>query len=154
VRKKFTYVWNVNGWDAYGWCSVAKCSHSDSDPRLVKREIRICFVINISNLESCFFWGAASEVAGVISEMDWRSVDGQVAYTVEEWKTNLTSLAILFHFLCAQHVSDINISIIRSLWLCCWITPSVVLFSVRCVLEIWCGWFWVVFVLQAEACHL
>ena len=27
------------------------------------------------------------------------------------------SLAILFHFLCAQHVSDINISIIRSLLL-------------------------------------
>jgi len=25
------------------------------------------------------------------------------------------SLAILFHFLCAQHISDINISIIRSL---------------------------------------
>ena len=54
------------------------------------------------------------------------------------------SLAILFHFLCAQHVSHINISIIRSLRLCCWITTSVVLFSVRCVLEIWCGWFWVV----------
>ena len=71
----------------------------------------------------------------------------------EEWKTNLMSLAILFHFLCAQHVSDINISIIRSLRLCCWITTSVVLFSVRCVLEIWCGWFWVVFVLQAEACN-
>jgi len=31
------------------------------------------------------------------------------------------SLAILFHFLCAQHVSDINISIIRSLRPCCWI---------------------------------
>ena len=70
---------------------------------------------------------------------------------VEEWKTNLMSLAILFHFLCAQHVSDINISIIRSLRLCCWITTSVVLFSNRCVLEIWCGWFWVVLVLQAEA---
>ena len=69
---------------------------------------------------------------------------------VKEWKTNLMSLAILFHFLCAQHVSDINISIIRSLRLCCWITTSVVFFSVRCVLEIWCGWFWVVFVLQAE----
>ena len=27
----------------------------------------------------------------------------------EEWKTNLMSLAILFHFLRAQHVSDINI---------------------------------------------
>ena len=71
---------------------------------------------------------------------------------VEEWKTNFMSLAILFHFLCAQHVSDINVSIIRGLWLCCWITTSVVLFSVRCVLEIWCGWFWVVLVLQAEAC--
>ena len=41
-----------------------------------------------------------------------------------------------FHFLCAQHVSDINISIIRSLRLCWWITTSVVLFSVRCVLEL------------------
>ena len=38
------------------------------------------------------------------------------------------SLAILFHFLCAQHVSDINISIIRSLRLFCWITTLVVLF--------------------------
>jgi hypothetical protein len=59
------------------------------------------------------------------------------------------SLAILFHFLCTQHVSDINISFIRSLRLCRWITTSVVLFSVRCVLEIWCGWVWVVSVLQA-----
>ena len=38
------------------------------------------------------------------------------------------SLAILFHFSCAQHVSDINISIIRSLRLFCWITTLVVLF--------------------------
>ena len=38
---------------------------------------------------------------------------------VEEWKTNLMSLAILFHFLCAQHASDINISIIRGLRLRC-----------------------------------
>jgi len=40
------------------------------------------------------------------------------------------SLAILFHFLCAQHISDIDISIIRSLRLFCWISTSVVLFSV------------------------
>ena len=60
------------------------------------------------------------------------------------------SLAILFHFLCAQHVSDINISIIRSLRLFCWITTFVVLFLVRCVLEFRCGWVWVVSVLQAE----
>jgi len=38
---------------------------------------------------------------------------------VEEQKTNLKSLATLFHFLCTQHVSDINISIIRSLRLFC-----------------------------------
>jgi len=61
------------------------------------------------------------------------------------------SLAILFHFLRAQHVSDINISIIRSLRLCYWITTLVVLFLVRCVLEFPCGWIGVVFVLQAEA---
>jgi len=63
------------------------------------------------------------------------------------------SLAILFHFLCAQHVLDINISIIRSLWLFCWITTLVVLFLVRCVLEFQCGWFGVVSVWQAEACN-
>jgi len=61
------------------------------------------------------------------------------------------SLPILFHFLCAQHVSDINISIIRSLRLFCWITILVVLFLVRCVLEFPCGWVGVVSVLQAEA---
>jgi len=61
------------------------------------------------------------------------------------------SLAILFYFLCTQHVSDINIFIIRSLRLCRWITTLVVLFFFRCVLEIWCGSVWVVSVLQAEA---
>ena len=63
------------------------------------------------------------------------------------------SLTILFHFLCAHHVSDINISIIRSLRLFCWITTLVVLFWVRCVLEFRCGWVGVVSVLQAEACN-
>ena len=61
------------------------------------------------------------------------------------------SLAILFHFLCVQHLSDINISIVRSLRLFCWITTLVVLFLVRCVLEFRCGWVGVVSVLQAEA---
>ena len=67
------------------------------------------------------------------------------------------SFVILFHFLCAQHDSDINISIIRNLWLFCWITTLVVLFLVRCVLEFRCGWVRVVSVLWAEAsawCHL
>jgi len=35
------------------------------------------------------------------------------------------SLAISFHFSCAQHVSDINISILRNLRRCCWIIASV-----------------------------
>jgi len=65
------------------------------------------------------------------------------------------SLAILFHFLCAQHVSDINISIIRSLRLFCWITTLVVLFLLLCVLEIRCGWVGVVSVYQAaSACNM
>jgi len=63
------------------------------------------------------------------------------------------SLAILFHFLCAQHVSDINISIIRSLRLFCWITTLVVLFLFRCVLQFRCGWVGVVSVLKASACN-
>jgi len=61
------------------------------------------------------------------------------------------SLAILFHFLYPQHVSDTNISIIRNLRLFCWITTSIVLFLVRCVLEFRCGWVGVVSMLQAEA---
>ena len=79
---------------------------------------------------------------------NWSNIHDKVKHTnlmfigsciiviVDEWKTNLMSLAILFHLLCAQHVSDINISIFRSLRLCWWITTSVVLFSVRCVLEL------------------
>ena len=42
------------------------------------------------------------------------------------------SLAISFHFLCTQHVSDINISIFRSLQQCCWITTLVVLQTSAC----------------------
>ena len=61
------------------------------------------------------------------------------------------SLAILFHFLRAQHVSDINISIIRNLRLFCWITTLVVFFLVRCVLEFRCGWVGLVSVLQAAS---
>jgi len=74
-------------------------------------------------------------------------------------KINSMSLAILFHFLCSQHVSDINVSIIRSLRLFCWITTLLVLFLVRCVLEFRCGWVGVVSVLHAsgwmqpEACN-
>ena len=70
------------------------------------------------------------------------------------WRINdQLDVTILFHFLCAQHVSGINIPIIRSLRLFCWITTLVVLFLVRCVLEFRCGWVGVVSVLQASACN-
>jgi len=72
-----------------------------------------------------------------------------ICLIIEEQKINLMSLAILFHLLCTQHVSDINISFNRNLRLCCWIATLVVLFLVRCVLEFRCGWFGVVSVLQA-----
>ena len=74
-----------------------------------------------------------------------------ISCLIEEEKTNLMSFAIIFHFLCAQYVSDINISIIRSLRLFCWITTLVALFLVRCVLEFRCDWVGVVSVLQASA---
>jgi len=46
---------------------------------------------------------------------------------VEEQVTNLMSLLkVLFHFFYAQHVSDINTSIIRNLRLLCFITTLVV----------------------------
>ena len=70
------------------------------------------------------------------------------------------SLAILFHFLCAQHVSDINISVIRSLRLCYWITTSVVLFckdgwfsvsvSLRCIVV--CRKLLMMDILMSETC--
>jgi len=60
------------------------------------------------------------------------------------------SLAILFHFLCAQHVSDINTSIIRSLRLFYCITTLVCVLILMCVgVSVWLVW--VVSVWQAEA---
>ena len=51
---------------------------------------------------------AAPLITGLTgSNFAW-STDVQHCVSLEEWKTNLMSLAILFHFLCAQHVSDIN----------------------------------------------
>ena len=55
------------------------------------------------------------------------------------WNERLTwcHLLFLFHCLCAQHVSDINITIVRSLRLFCWINTLVV-----------CSWFDVCWCLQ------
>jgi len=53
-----------------------------------------------------------------------------VQESLKNKRQTLMSLAILFHFLCAQHVSDINISAIMSLRLFCRITTLV-----------YCSWF-------------
>ena len=52
------------------------------------------------------------------------------------------SLAILFHFLCAQHVSDINISIIKSLRQFCSIyhIGRIVLGSMCVGVSVWLLW--------------
>ena len=74
---------------------------------------------------------------------------------VDSWriKDQLDVTCYFISLLLCSTVSDINISIIRSLRLFCWITTLVVLFLVRCVLEFRCVWFGVVSVLQASACN-
>ena len=69
---------------------------------------------------------------------------------VEEWKTNFMSLAILFHLLCAQHVSDIY----PSSGACDCLDELPHRSSCSQFVVCWsfcCGWYLVVFVLQAEA---
>ena len=88
-------------------------------------------------------------------QTDFESYVYRTVHHSDSWRIkdqlDATCYFISFHFLCAKHVSDINIAIIRSLRLFCWITTLVVLFLVRCVLEFQCGWVGVVSVLQAEA---
>ena len=61
---------------------------------------------------------------------------------VEELKTNLMSLVVFISLIFAQHVSNINMSIFRSLRLWWWIITSVILFSIRCVLGFAAGDAW------------
>ena len=68
-------------------------------------------------------------------------------------KDQLDVTCYFISLLMCSTFSDINISIIRSLRLFCWIITLVVLFLVRCVLEFRCSWVGVVSVLQAEACN-
>ena len=78
----------------------------------------------------------------------------QTVHHCNSWRIkdqlDVTCCFISFHFLCPQHVSNINMSIIRSLRLFCWITTLVVLFLVRCVMEFRCGWVGLISMLQAN----
>ena len=56
-------------------------------------------------------------------------------------KDQLDVTCYFISLFCAEHISDINISIIRRLRLFCWITTLVVLFLVRCFgVLVWLGW--------------
>jgi len=63
------------------------------------------------------------------------------------------SLAFLFQLFNAQHVSDVNTSILRSLRLICWVISWVVLLLYDvcwCYVVVWLGWCGIR--MQAEAC--
>ena len=66
--------------------------------------------------------------------------------------TNLISLAFFISLFHAQHVSDVNTSILRSLGLICWVISWVVLFwydACWCYVVVWLGWCGIL--MQAEA---
>ena len=73
-----------------------------------------------------------------------RIVLGSMCVGVSVW---LSWSGILFHFLCAQHVSDINISIIRSLRLCCmnYHIGRIVLGSMCVGVSVWLCWSGILF---------
>ena len=75
-------------------------------------------------------------------------------YLKNSWRkintTKCHSLDLLY-FLDTQHVSGINMSIFRSLQLCCWTATLAVLFLDCCVLELGCGSARVLSGLPAEA---
>jgi len=70
--------------------------------------------------------------------------------TLTNKKPTRCHLLLLFYFLETQHVSSINMSIFRSLRLCCWTTTLAVSFFIFCVLELRCGSAGVVSRLPAE----
>jgi len=69
-------------------------------------------------------------IVGFIIRVKRESYVYSTVHHCDSWRIK-DQLAILFHFLCAQHVSDINISITRSLLLFCSITTLVVVLLFR-----------------------
>ena len=143
------------------WCSVSETKSDPTNGRSVVAGSWTCYTSHILMSHPIHTVTAYSLLWNW--KVNFRTTD---LHTVERFMTRNTNswrkennwrtkyqldVTCYFPLLCAQHVSDINISIFRSLRLCSWITTSV-LFSVRSVLELCCGWYVVVFVLQAETC--
>ena len=79
----------------------------------------------------------------------WCLLDCASLWWLKNKKPTRCHLLHLLYFLDTQHVSGINMSILRSLRLCCWTTTLAVLYC--CVLESGCGSARVVSGLPAEA---
>ena len=87
------------------------------------------------------YWLSACFTNGIIS-VESRHMNFNSYIKVEKLKTNLMSLIVFISLIFAQHVSNINMSIFRSLRLWWWITTSVILFSYCCVLGFAAGDAW------------
>jgi len=72
----------------------------------------------------------SSHVSGI-----WCLLDRASLWYLKNKKRIRCHLLYLLYFLDTQHVSGINMSIFRSLRLCCWTTTLTVLFLDFCVLE-------------------
>ena len=82
----------------------------------------------------------------LVSDVYW------TVHQCDSWRIkNQLDVTCYIYFLDTQHVSGINMSILGSLWLCCWSTTLAVLFLDCCVLELGCSSAGVVSRLPAEA---
>ena len=84
--------------------------------------------LELDNIQSC---QSLTDATDSISDRDRRC---KLSKLLTNGRPTWCHLLFYFTYYALKHVSNINISIFRSLRLCWWITTSVVLFSVRCVL--------------------
>ena len=97
-------------WDYFRPCTELKIWHL----LVAKKSAVCCYIISYLHFTELYILSIA-----VNNKVFLMFIGPCIIAIVEEQKTNFMSLAILFHFLCAQYVSDINISIIRNLRLFC-----------------------------------
>jgi len=88
----------------------------------------------------CCVAGAAFKVSVVRLPIAFQVLFGKNwKFLLKNKKPTWCHLSYLLYFLDTQHVSGINMSIFRSLRLCCWPTTLAAFFLDFCVLELGCG---------------
>jgi len=73
---------------------------------------------------------------------------------VENERPTWCHLLFLFHFLCAQHVSDINISIIRSVMSASLYMPTLLFVCIVLLAHCMGGWYWFLILVQLIIIHV